>query len=62
MSKLRPVFTYTKKILESVSFNSELFKRELQKAYKNLYPYELDLLNDWLKFFVSDKPHLVNFL
>lgn len=58
MAKLRPAFTFTKRVLESVSFNAELFKRELLKAYNNLYPYELDLLKDWLKSYVSDKPHL----
>jgi len=58
MTRLRPAFTYTKKILESVSFNTELFRRELNKAFKALYPYELDLLKDWLIDFINDKPHL----
>lgn len=58
MAKLRPAFIYTKKVLESVSFNTELFLRELKKAYQALYPYELDLLKDWLKSYINDKPHL----
>jgi DNA replication protein DnaD len=49
---------YTKSILERVSFNPELFKRELQKAIKTLLPYEMEYLKKWLLRFTYKKPEL----
>ena len=49
---------YTKSILERVSFNPELFKRELQKAIKTLLPYEIEYLKKWLLRFTCKKPEL----
>jgi hypothetical protein len=56
MSKV--MFEYTKSILERVSFDPLLFRKELKKAIKALLPYELDLLREWLLFFVVEKPEL----
>jgi DNA replication protein DnaD len=54
----RAMFEYTKTILEKVSFNKELFKKELEKAMNRLLPYELKELYYWLKEFTINKPEL----
>ena len=54
----RSVFTYTKSILERVSFDAKLFCKELEKALKNLLPYEIELLRDWLILYTEEKPEL----
>ncbi len=54
----RVMFTYTKSILESVSFDPKLFCKELEKAIKNLLPYELEQLREWLLQFTKEKPEL----
>lgn len=54
----RAMFEYTKTILTKVSFNSELFCRELEKALKTLLPYEVQELIIWLKQFTANKPEL----
>lgn len=56
----RTMFTYTKKVLESVSFDPFLFYKELEKAVKNLLPYELEELKEWLLTFTKEKPELSN--
>jgi hypothetical protein len=58
----RMIYDYTKSELESVSFNPDLFKRRLKKATKNLLPYEIDQLENWLSYFTSNKPELKNCL
>lgn len=55
----RAMFEYTKTILQKVSFNSELFCRELDKALKRLLPYEVSELRIWLKNFTANKPELM---
>lgn len=50
--------TFTKKILERVSFDPRLFCKELEKALKSLLPYEIEQLTDWLLQFVKEKPEL----
>jgi DNA replication protein DnaD len=52
------MFTYTKSILERVSFDPKLFCKELEKAIKNLLPYELEQLREWLLQFTKEKPEL----
>ncbi len=52
------MYEYTKSILERVSFDPLLFRKELEKAIKSLLPYEMDLLREWLLFFVVEKPEL----
>ncbi len=54
----RVMFTYTKSILERVSFDPKLFCKELEKAIKNLLPYELEQLREWLLQFTKEKPEL----
>jgi hypothetical protein len=40
---------YTKYILEKVSFDIELLKKEYKKALKNLKTEEVSQLNSWIK-------------
>ncbi len=54
----RTVFAYTKSILERVSFDKKLFRKELEKALNNLLPYEIELLRDWLIQFTAERPEL----
>jgi hypothetical protein len=56
MSKI--MYDYTKSILERVSFDPKLFKKELEKAIKTLLPFEIELLRDWLLKFTLGKPEL----
>ncbi|CAM2879424.1 hypothetical protein [Flavobacterium frigoris] len=58
----RIIYDYTKEVLERVSFNPELFIKELKKAIKNLLPYEIDHLRKWLLFFTNEKPELKEYL
>ena len=52
------MFTYTKSILERVSFDPILFCKELEKALKVLLPYEIEQLTEWLLNFTKEKPEL----
>lgn len=52
------MYTYTKSILERVSFDPKLFSKELKKAIKVLLPYEVEQLRDWLLQFTKDNPEL----
>tara|TARA_B110000240_G_C13359091_1_gene393130 strand:+ start:674 stop:868 length:195 start_codon:yes stop_codon:yes gene_type:complete len=54
----RAMLEYTKTILKKVSFNSDLFCKELEKALTRLLPYEVKELTIWLKVFTSNKPEL----
>ena len=54
----RAMFEYTKTILSKVSFNSELFCKELEKSLQMLLPYEIKELIIWLKQFTENKPEL----
>ena len=54
----RMIYDYTKSVLERVSFDPQLFCKELQKALKNLLPYEIEQLTDWLVKFTTEKPEL----
>jgi hypothetical protein len=54
----RMIYDYTKTVLERVSFDPELFEKELKKAIRNLLPYEIEHLRNWLLFFTSEKPEL----
>lgn len=53
---------YTKTILQKVSFDARLFRRELKKALGHLMPRELRELEEWLRLYVTDKPELQNSL
>jgi hypothetical protein len=54
----KTMFTYTKNVLERVSFDPSLFCKELKKALKVLLPYEIEQLKDWLLQYTQEKPEL----
>ena len=54
----RRMFDYTKSVLERVSFDAKLFRKELEKAIKVLLPYEIEELMEWLLLFTLEKPEL----
>ncbi|MDG2193924.1 MAG: hypothetical protein P8K77_03535 [Polaribacter sp.] len=54
----RAIYEYTKTVLKKVSFNKELFCKELKKALKRLLPHEVSELSIWIKKYVSNKPEL----
>ncbi len=54
----RAMFEYTKTVLKKVSFNSDLFYIELEKALKRLLPYEVEELTIWIKQFTANKPEI----
>ncbi len=54
----RAMFDYTKTILERVSFDANLFCRELQKAVERLLPYEIVELKIWIGDLTLQKPEL----
>lgn len=56
MAQLR--LFYTKFILMRVSFNSMLFYREFEKAFKILLPHEIENLVQWMLEFTKSKPEL----
>ncbi|KAB1153490.1 MULTISPECIES: hypothetical protein [Tenacibaculum] len=54
----RAMYEYTKTVLKKVSFNTDLFCRELEKALNRLLPYEIEELTIWLKQYTANKPDL----
>lgn len=54
----RPMFQYTKSVLMKVSFDVNLFYKELQKALTQLLPHEIEELKDWLESLVTERPEL----
>ncbi len=54
----KTMFQYTKSILERVSFDPNLFCKEVQKALKTLLPFEIEQLAEWLLDFTKEKPEL----
>lgn len=54
----RAMFEYTKTVLKKVSFNTDLFCRELEKALSRLLPHEVNELTIWLKQYTANKPDL----
>ena len=54
----RAMFEYTKTVLKKVSFNVELFCKELEKAINRLLPHEVEELKIWLAEFTANKPEL----
>jgi len=55
----RAMFEYTKTVLKKVSFNVDLFCKELDKAFSRLLPYEITELKIWLQDFTENKPELI---
>lgn len=54
----RAIFDYTKTILKKVSFDADLFTKELKKAIKRLLPFEIEELRIWLLEFTANRPEL----
>jgi hypothetical protein len=54
----RAMLEYTKEILKKVSFDPQLFCRELKKATERLLPYELDELRDFIIRLTQVNPSL----
>ena len=54
----RMIYDYTKSVLEKVSFDPDLFMKELKKAIKKLLPYEVEHLRNWLVYFTAQHPQL----
>ena len=52
------MLNYTQSILEKVSFDRDLFLKEVQKAKIILHGQEWIALVEWLREFVNDKPLL----
>jgi hypothetical protein len=58
----RAFYHYTLTVLEKVSFDPGLFKKELEKAYQSLLPHERMELKIWLKKFLIKHPELKLYL
>ncbi len=54
----RAMFEYTKEVLKKVSFDANLFCKELEKAVKRLLPYELQELRIWILQLTRENPEL----
>lgn len=54
----RAMFEYTKVVLQKVSFDPNLFCKELEKAVKRLLPYELEELRIWIRQLTRENPEL----
>ena len=54
----RAMYEYTKTVLKKVSFSSDLFCKELEKALERLLPHEIKELNIWLREYTVNKPDL----
>lgn len=54
----RAMFDYTKAILSKVSFDVNLFCKELKKAMDRLLPYEIEELKIWVSSMIQQNPQL----
>ena len=54
----RAMYDYTKAVLAKVSFDVNLFCKELQKALKRLLPYEIEELKVWVDSLIKQNPEL----
>ena len=54
----RHIYTYTIKVLKKVSFDPDLFRKELEKESKKLLPFEYRELMIWVKDYIQNKPVL----
>ena len=52
----RAMFEYTKTILNKVSFDANLFCKEVEKAVKRLLPYELEELRIFIQRLILQNP------
>ena len=54
----RAMFDYTKAVLKKVSFDVNLFCKELEKALTRLLPHEIEELKIWINNLLVQKPQL----
>ncbi len=54
----RAMFEYTKTILKKVSFDANLFCKEVQKAVERLLPYEIQELKIYIDSLILQNPDL----
>ena len=54
----RAMLEYTKIILKKVSFDANLFCREVQKALQRLLPYEIEELKVFIQTMCLQNPEL----
>ncbi len=54
----RAMLEYTKTVLQKVSFDANLFAKEVKKAFSRLLPPEIEELKIWLQYYLIDKPEL----
>jgi len=54
----RAMFEYTKTVLNKVSFDVNLFCKEVQKALQRLLPYEIEELKIFIQSLIQKKPDL----
>ncbi|SKB81847.1 hypothetical protein SAMN05660776_3146 [Salegentibacter holothuriorum] len=54
----RAMFEYTKTVLDKVSFDPNLFCREVKKALQRLLPHEIEELRIWIMTLTSKNPEL----
>ena len=55
----RAMFEYTKAVLSKVSFDVQLFRKELKKAITRLLPHEIDELAIWVDSLIKQQPQLI---
>ena len=54
----RAMFDYTKAVLSKVSFDVNLFCKELKKALTRLLHHEIEELRIWINELIKEKPQL----
>lgn len=54
----RAMFDYTIAVLAKVSFDVNLFCKELKKALTRLLPYEIEELKLWIDSLIKQNPQL----
>ncbi|WP_255592586.1 hypothetical protein [Marixanthomonas sp. SCSIO 43207] len=54
----RAMYDYTKAVLAKVSFDVNLFCKELKKAMSRLLPYEIEELRVWVNTLIKQNPQL----
>ncbi len=54
----RAMFEYTKTVLQKVSFDANLFCKEVKKAMQRLLPYEIEELKLFIDTLVKQQPEL----
>ena len=54
----RAMFEYTKEVLKKVSFDTNLFCKEIEKAFERLLPYEIEELKKFIFSLIKQNPSL----